>query len=187
MAPPMLCLTIFSVEGSVTISLQALLSDPDNNLDLSTLKIVKQSIGGAIATIDVNQNLVVDYDGQSFAGKDEITIEVCDFSGACTQKTLSVNVIGNIVINNGISPDGNGQNDTWFIQYIDMEATKENHVSIFNRWGDTVFEADNYDNTNRVFRGVNKNGNDLPTGTYFYKIEFSSGRKVETGYLSLKR
>lgn len=51
------------------------------------------------------------------------------------------------------------------------------------RW----FETENYDNVNKVFVGLNKNGNELPTGTYFYKLEFSSGGATRTGYLSLKR
>ena len=68
-----------------------------------------------------------------------------------------------------------------------LPETKENTVSVFNRWGDEVFTTTNYNNSGRVFKGLNKNGDELPTGTYFYKIEFASGRKSQTGYLSLKR
>jgi len=49
-----------------------------------------------------------------------------------------------------------------------------------------VFETENYDNNERMFKGVNKNGNEVSTGTYFYKIEFTGGKKTQTGYLSLK-
>ncbi len=188
--PPVITATPVSatIEGSVAVNLLAFLSDPDNNLDLSTLKIIQQPASGASATIDTSHKLILDYAGKLFAGKDQLTIEVCDFDGACTQQILSITVIGDIIVYNGISPDGNKQNDTWQIQYIELlDDTKVNHVSIFNRWGDTVFEVSNYDNTNQVFTGINKNGSELPTGTYFYKIEFSSGRKTETGYLSLKR
>jgi hypothetical protein len=38
-----------------------------------------------------------------------------------------------------------------------------------------------------VFTGKSKNDQDLPTGTYFYKIEFEGGRPLQTGYLSLRR
>ncbi len=96
--------------------------------------------------------------------------------------------IPDIKIYSGISPNGNGQNDTLIIQYIEqLPETKNNHVTLFNRWGDVVFETTNYDNVNRVFTGLNKNGSELPTGTYFYKIEFTLGRKTQTGYLSLKK
>jgi hypothetical protein len=49
------------------------------------------------------------------------------------------------------------------------------------------WEVSDYDNDNNVFTGLNTNGKELPSGTYFYKIEFSGGRESETGYLSLKR
>lgn len=68
-----------------------------------------------------------------------------------------------------------------------LPDTQENRVTIFNRWGDVVFEITNYNNTDRAFTGQDDNGKDLPSGTYFYKIEFASKRKVETGFLSLKR
>jgi gliding motility-associated-like protein len=61
-----------------------------------------------------------------------------------------------------------------------------NRVSIYNRFGDEVFEMNNYDSdaAGKRFEGYNKNGRDLPTGIYFYKIEVGN-EKVLTGYLSL--
>ncbi len=74
------------------------------------------------------------------------------------------------------------------IQHIDLlNDTKDNHVKIFNRWGDMVWDGENYNNKTVLFTGVNLNGDDLPTGTYFYQIQFSGKHKGESGYLSLKR
>lgn len=96
--------------------------------------------------------------------------------------------MGEITIYNGVSPNGDDLNDFFFIQYIELlPETKQNKVTIFNRWGDPVFEIENYDNVNRVFRGLNSSGDPLPSGTYFYKIEFISGSEPRTGYLSLKK
>ena len=53
--------------------------------------------------------------------------------------------------------------------------------------GSKVFEVENYNNDDQVFKGLNDNGNERPSGTYYYKIEFASGLKSETGYLALKR
>ncbi|NOT74313.1 MAG: T9SS type B sorting domain-containing protein [Cyclobacteriaceae bacterium] len=176
------------VEGTVEFDLTSLVTDSDNNIDFSTLKITKQPTSGATATIDASHKLTINYAGRSFAGKDELTIEVCDLSGVCSQKVISVEVIGDIVVYTGISPNGNNQNDFWLIRYIDaLDDTRLNHVSVYSRWGDAVFETDNYDNKTHVFTGISKGGSELPTGTYFYKIEFASGRKTLTGYLSLKR
>jgi gliding motility-associated-like protein len=68
-----------------------------------------------------------------------------------------------------------------------LNISPENQVTIYNRWGDKVFEMKNYDNTKKEkrFEGVNNDGDELPSGTYFYKIEHAQG--LATGYLSLKR
>lgn len=60
-------------------------------------------------------------------------------------------------------------------------------MTIYNRWGNVVFEMSDYNNEDRVFTGHNKNGNELPGGTCYYKILFASGRTAETGYPTLKR
>jgi gliding motility-associated-like protein len=175
------------IEGMATINLLDLISDTDNNLVFSSLAIAQQPTSGASATI-TNGVLEIDYKGLNFSGRDQITIEVCDVFGECTQQVLEIDVIGDIEVFNGISPNGDEQNDIFLIQYIDvLPDTQNNKVSIFNRWGSKVFEVSNYNNTTNVFRGLTDNGNELPSGTYFYKIEFNSGRKSESGYLTLKK
>jgi gliding motility-associated-like protein len=174
------------VGGSVSINLLSLLSDPDNNVDAESLSIVENLISGANARID-NGNLILDYSGLKFAGEDRLVIQVCDTQGQCVVQTIFINVVGNIIVYNGLSPNNDGKNDFWMIEYVDvLENTKVNEVKIFNRWGDVVWEGTNYDNNLVVFRGTGKNGQDLPTGTYFYQISFNA-RKEESGYLSLRR
>jgi gliding motility-associated-like protein len=176
------------ISGTATIDLTPLISDPDNNLDMATLRIVVQPKSGATATIDQNGQLRVDYSGSSFAGSDELTIEVCDIAGSCVQQVIRIIVSGEIVVFNAVSPNGDGKNDIFHLAYIDViEETRANKVTILNRWGDVVFEVGNYNNTTNIFSGNNKNGNQLPSGTYFYRIEFTSGKKAQTGYLLLKR
>jgi gliding motility-associated-like protein len=102
--------------------------------------------------------------------------------------TILTGACDDIVVYNGISPNGDNKNPIWYIKNISVvQETKINHVTIYNRWGDPVFEVDDYDNANVVFDGHNKNGGELPSGIYFYAISFSSGRKTLTGYLSLRR
>jgi gliding motility-associated-like protein len=176
------------IEGKVSLDLLSLISDADSNIDIQSLKIKTQPTSGAKASITVSGRLELDYQGISFSGPDVLTIEVCDLLGDCTQQVIKIEVIGDLTIYNGISPNGDGLNDIWIIEYLDvLEETKNNKVSVYNRWGDVVWETENYDNQERVFKGLNKNGNEVSSGTYFYKIEFSSGRKAETGYLALKR
>lgn len=179
---------VTQVKGVVTISLVSLISDGNDNVDLSTLRIIAAPASGAVAVIDASFNLVIDYSSLSFSGTESITIEVCDIYAACAQQTFSIQVVGEINIFNAISPNNDGDNEIFEIAYIDaLENTFENKVSIFNRWGTLVWEGINYNNVDVVFKGLSNSGNELPSGTYFYKIEFKSGKKTESGYLVLKR
>ncbi len=176
------------LEGTVTINLLRLISDDDDNLDPNSIKIIRQPASGAFASIDTNGNLIIDYKGVSFSGRESIGIEACDLEGVCTQQDITIDVVGEIIVYNGLSPNGDGKNDYLILQYIDvLEETKKNRVSIFNRWGDVVFEVSDYNNTNNYFAGLNKNGTELPSGNYFYRIDYTSGKESVTGYLTIKR
>jgi gliding motility-associated-like protein len=97
---------------------------------------------------------------------------------------------------NGITPGNNdGLND--FFKIRGIENFPNNNVQIFNRWGVLVFERDNYNNAGNAFVGVSegrvtvKQGEELPTGTYYYIIRFfgdqNPGRSNYSGYLYLNR
>ena len=103
---------------------------------------------------------------------------------------------GNIVIYNGVTPNGDGKNDYFFIDGITHYPN--NRVTIYNRWGVKVFETTNYDSDGNVFNGISHGratiqpDSKLPSGTYFYVLtyEFSSPsgnkRNIEkAGYLYL--
>ena len=99
--------------------------------------------------------------------------------------------IGTEITNyNGISANGDGLNDDFQIDCITLFPN--NNVKIFNRAGILVYEADNYNNAEIVFRGIGENGvyllgEDLPDGTYFYIIDKGDGSRPGTGYLELMR
>ncbi len=68
----------------------------------------------------------------------------------------------------GLTPNGDGHNDIWIIDYIDLHLP--NTVAIYNRWGAEVWTGVNYDNTSVVWDGTDKTGIKLTDGTYFYVI-----------------
>ncbi|MEQ8425596.1 MAG: gliding motility-associated C-terminal domain-containing protein, partial [Cyclobacteriaceae bacterium] len=142
----------------------------------------------AFASFDSNFDLTIDYSNTPFAGMDELTIEVCDLLGACSQIILQIQVDGEIRAFNGISPNGDGDNDYFLIQNIQF-LEPQNKVSIYNRWGDLIFDIENYDSTNpdKRFNGVSNKDKELSSGVYFYKIEFQSDREGLNGYLTLKK
>lgn len=177
---------------TVTIDLAKLMSDPDGNLDVSTLRIVEQPSSGAVATITADQQLIINYDLVSFTGADKLVIEVCDDLGECVQNliTLQVQNSGEIEVFNAVAPNSSGDN-----RYMRIFNLPEgNKVSIYNRWGDKVLEIENYNDnvSGKRFEGLNDNGKALPSGIYFYKIDINKGPNVNgptqiTGYISLKQ
>jgi len=84
-----------------------------------------------------------------------------------------------------ITPDGDGQNEEFIIFCV--EEFPENTVEIYNRWGQLVFEAENYDNS---WMGTDQSGNPLPEGPYYYVIEYmdpEGNLQQQKGSLSILR
>lgn len=105
-----------------------------------------------------------------------ITLVVTTTQG-CTDTITYAYVIRpeEILIPNVFSPNNDGTNDAFTITNIQFHR---NNLTIFNRWGDAVYEARNYTNQWR--------GADLPDGTYFYILKLDEGREF-TGYVTLLR
>ncbi|MEO2066641.1 MAG: gliding motility-associated C-terminal domain-containing protein, partial [Flavobacteriaceae bacterium] len=103
----------------------------------------------------------------------------------------------NFEIFNGITPNGDGNNDYFKIKGI--EYYPNNNVKIYNRWGVLVYETENYGilgGTNNLFVGISegrityRQNQELPTGTYFYIIYFQDsnpGQSSYTGYIYINR
>ncbi|TWI42814.1 gliding motility-associated-like protein, partial [Flavobacterium glaciei] len=88
---------------------------------------------------------------------------------------------GNILVHNAFSPNGDGINEKFIIDNIDDTVCyPENTVEIYNRWGVLVFETKGYNNTTNVFDGTSQGrstvqqSSGLPTGTYFYILNYTS-------------
>ena len=74
-----------------------------------------------------------------------------------------------MIVNDGISPNGDGINDIWEIPNI--EKFPDALVEVYNRWGELIFSATNY--AGNKWDGKYK-GKDLPVGTYYYVINLNS-------------
>jgi gliding motility-associated-like protein len=171
------------VEGKIEINLQSLITTP-GTLDPTSIKVVTQPASGAIASI-TNFILTIDYKGKPFSGKESVTIEACNTNGLCSQQVFSIEVAGEVIVFNAVSPNGDGKNDFLVLQYIESISPK-NQVSFYNRWGDEVFSISDYDNKTRVFAGLSSGGSKLPSGTYFYKVNLIGAGKTLTGFILLK-
>ncbi|PIF63100.1 gliding motility-associated C-terminal domain-containing protein [Flavobacterium sp. 11] len=88
---------------------------------------------------------------------------------------------GTVLVHNAFSPNGDGINEKFIIDNIDDTVCyPENTVEIYNRWGVLVFETKGYNNTSNVFDGISggrstiQQSSGLPTGTYFYILNYTS-------------
>ena len=69
---------------------------------------------------------------------------------------------------NTSTPNGDGKNDKLVLKGV--ENFKTNSLTIYNRWGDIVYNTKGYDNVNNYFDGT-KDGVLLPAGTYYYVLK----------------
>nr|WP_315239713.1 HYR domain-containing protein [uncultured Flavobacterium sp.] len=122
------------------------------------------------------------------------TVTFINEDGCDIEDSVTVSVISNEKDNTkyGISPNNDGINDFWSIDGI--ENFPENKVSIYNSWGDLVFQTKGYNNSTNFFTGkanksTNLGANELPEGTYFFEINVDKPNhfKKLKGYLVLKR
>ena len=90
-----------------------------------------------------------------------------------------------------ISPDGDGLNDT-FVLFCSGDLI-DNNIEIYNRWGQLVYETENYDCSDlggTCWEGETNAGEKLPEGPYYYVLEYTDleGQLVQKkGSISLLR
>ncbi|TND03174.1 MAG: Ig family protein [Bacteroidetes bacterium] len=108
------------------------------------------------------------------------SVTVTDAGGLTVNQTVTISEgteLCGVYVYSGLTPNGDGHNDFWFIEYIDLYMP--NSVVVFDRWGTEVWSGENYDNINVVWTGKDKQGNDLPDGTYFYLIKVGDKTKKD--------
>lgn len=87
-----------------------------------------------------------------------------------------------LVIPNAITPNGDGQNDTWMIKGI--EQFPEVTIEIYDRWGREIFKSD---------RGYTQpwdgtfHGTPMPMDSYYYIIDVHNGSAAITGNVAVIR
>jgi gliding motility-associated-like protein len=109
-------------------------------------------------------------------GNYEIIFAVFDDQGCESISRQNITVSFDFEIPEGFSPNGDGKNDLFVIN--GLEEFPGSSLQIFNRWGQVVFESNNYQN--------NWDGKDAVDGTYFYILKLSSNQDI-TGNVVLAR
>ena len=111
------------------------------------------------------------------------TLTVTAPNGCTATDSALVTVVPTVVIPNGFTPNADGKNDTWIIDFIELFPDCE--VEVYNRWGEQLFRSVGY---RQQWDGRYRDGY-VPVGTYYYVIELNDERFPEpyTGPLTVIR
>ncbi|MFC4635373.1 choice-of-anchor L domain-containing protein [Dokdonia ponticola] len=201
-------LTITNAEGCTTTdSIVITIADPVNvslGDDFTTCREFPNTLTSVSDNADVTYQWLLNGDiitgetastldfsiPESAVGTQIYTVIVTTAAGCTSEDSVDVSLfdVGNCVISQGISPDDTpGFNDTLDLEFL-AARTGIDVLQIYNRLGALVYEQNNYVNQ---WRGQTDDGNDLPTGTYFYVINLEGDDPVygtqATGWVYINR
>lgn len=139
--------------------------------------------GGTIATyewmingIPVGSSAPVMDWTSTWPGLYVITLTITTTDGCSDTYVMTYEVEGGpITIPNVFSPNGDGENEAFYITNVDHY---NNELKIYSRWGNVVYEATNYKNEWK--------GSGLSDGTYYYVLYLRDGVEY-AGHVTLLR
>jgi len=179
-----------SLDQAGMISINLLENDIEPENEPLNILWFSQPIGGNI-TLD-NDGLLTYKGNPEFNGLDIIEYVVCDPLENCDTSVLSILVneftFSDLIKStpNTITPNGDGRNEYFSIKNI--ESYPDNHLRIFNRWGEQGFESRQYNNNwNGTFQNT---AVPLPEGTYYYLFDINDltgGSERLTGFIQIIR
>ena len=151
-------------------------------MTLNDFNIIDMPMHGQAAFLPNGEINYVPEDGYcDDENPDSFTYEICNANG-CDTATVFITVqCGGLEIFNAMSPNYDGKND--FFKINGLQNWPNHHLYIYNRWGNLVYEATNYQSD---WYGT-WNGKDLPDGTYFYVLDLGIGEKPKDGYVQISR
>lgn len=135
---------------------------------------------GTIVTVSSNTSIPIQITAVNSIVNDTL---YCNFD-------VNVTCENPLLIPEFISPNGDGKNDTWFIDGLNNFGA--NNVKIFNRYGSLVYSIDDYPNNwggevNNT-KSISLSGLGIvPSGTYFYILEFPNEELIYTGIIQVMK
>lgn len=94
----------------------------------------------------------------------EFILTATTLEGCAASDTVFVDVLLELDIPSGFTPNADGINDAWNLGGLDQYPSAE--ITLFNRWGDVLLT---YGSTDGSWDGT-LNGIPVPVGTYYYHI-----------------
>ncbi len=173
---------------------------PDQRVVLGNVLTNDYDIDGDRIVVVAQQNLttpkggalVIDANGNysytrpyELTAIDSILYTIDDGFGGTDSSYLIFRIQAHKFISEGFSPNGDTENPTWIINV--PTGSPKISVIVYNRWGNAVFEADNYQND---WNGASNQGlyvgKIVPDDTYFYVVDFNDGQQARSGYITIR-
>ena len=179
-----------AVDDSATIRLNSsVVLDILGNDLFRTIDTIIQVTEAEHGEVFINPDGTITYIAQTGYCDDTVPdvfqYSICE-AAVCDTATVSITItcaLGrDLVVYNGISPNGDGINDSFRIDGI--ENYPGNKVNIYNRWGNRVFHMDGYKNE---WTGTWSDDRILPDGTYIYIVDLGDGSSLLKGYIEIRR
>jgi|GEM_PF-1662547 len=192
-------------ESKERLKVNVVLEDPENILPASYTKQVCLDDELSIRALKENNTEMIFYDSENatiplsentpISNGSTYYASVFDSKSNCQSAKRSAVLVSvipcQLVVFNSITIDGNNLNDHFVIKNI--EFFPENSVEIYNRFGQLVYRTAKYGINENYFYGeanageVFQKSKKLPTGSYFYVINFkksiSSENNLQKGFL----
>jgi gliding motility-associated-like protein len=109
------------------------------------------------------------------------SVTITSDEGCILQDDILVKVLEKPIIPNTFTPNGDGVNDAWKIEYLDSYPNVA--VNVFNRYGVRVYVSIGYiEPWDGTF-----NGQPVPVGTYYYVIDSKIALPVFKGWIAVIR
>jgi len=151
----------FSEIDSFTDEIEALVILGFNGNSWETIEAQLDPLNFDGSPTSISSGAIISKEKINFSQYEALTL------GAVTLSTA-------IEVNRGLTPNGDGINDVWFIENI--ENYPQAQVRVYNRWGVEVYAATQ--GYNNDWRGTYKN-DILPAGSYYYIIDLEADNKID--------
>jgi len=182
--------TVTNTTSSITVTPS--LSDPAATVKVNGTTVANHTASAPIALTVGSNTITTTVTAQDGTTTNSYVVTVTR-SGPVSNPIVpndaarSTVTVDDIIVHQGLSPNGDGVND--FLAIDNISKYPDNKLTIINRSGALVYEAKGYDNATHVFDGhSNKTGRLQLPGTYYFSLEYTVDgvTKHKTGYVVLK-
>jgi gliding motility-associated-like protein len=120
-----------------------------------------------------------------FPGRDSFIYRICN-ANICNSCDTAVVVFEGALctVPNVLTPNGDGYNESLYIYCLDVGNYRNSELTVFNQWGDKVFNQKPYQNN---WQGTGIGNNPLPDGTYFYLFKLDNDSETKKGFITILR